>query len=89
MQDHPIHVVSKDSAHPLRLGRARGELLSWATGLLAGLGTAEPERVCRILADYVDGMILHQLSTPAAQFDPASEIEAVMRALLGADSDGP
>ncbi|AQA21890.1 bacterial regulatory, tetR family protein [Rhodococcus sp. MTM3W5.2] len=68
------------------LGRARGELLSWATGLLAGLGAAEPERLCRILADYVDGLILHQLSTPAAQFDPGGEIEAVVRALLGADS---
>jgi DNA-binding transcriptional regulator YbjK len=71
------------------LGRARGELLTWATGLLAGLGAADPERECRILADFVDGMILHQLSTPAAHFDPAGEIEAVARALFGAGSGRP
>ncbi|SEM14701.1 TetR/AcrR family transcriptional regulator [Rhodococcus maanshanensis] len=80
-------VAEPELATPL--GRARAELLTWATDLLAGLGAAEPDRGCRILADYLDGMILHQLSTPAAQFDPASEIAALTCALLGADPGRP
>jgi AcrR family transcriptional regulator len=68
------------------LSRARVELISWGTQLLALLDVTEPERLCRILMDYLDGMILHQLATPAEQFDPEPGIAVVVGALLGSDT---
>ncbi|MFE3290739.1 TetR/AcrR family transcriptional regulator [Rhodococcus sp. NPDC059234] len=64
------------------LAAARADLVEWGARMLAALGSAEPATGCRILVDYLDGVIFHQLSTPAAEFDPGPGIVTVLGALV-------
>ncbi|WP_033343020.1 TetR/AcrR family transcriptional regulator [Catenuloplanes japonicus] len=40
------------------------ELRTWASDRLRAIGSADPDRECAALLDYVDGLLLHQLSFP-------------------------
>lgn len=66
----------------IRRGHLR--LTEWTASLLAGIGA--DRAVARILVDQLDGIILHQLVNPAADFDPRPALDRLVRA-LAAGSD--
>ncbi|GAA4484822.1 TetR family transcriptional regulator [Rhodococcus olei] len=68
------------------IGRGRTELVNWGTTMLAMLGSPDPGGHARVLVDYLDGMILHQLTTPAPEFDPRPGIVTVLAAFFGTAS---
>lgn len=70
--------VNPDLQDPLL--RARRDLVAWATGLVAGVGISG-SRAVSILMDYVEGVTLHQLALPVADFDPRPGIERLVAAL--------
>jgi len=60
--------------------RSRHRLTGWCRSILAELGAAEPVRGTRLLVDFMDGMILHQLT--GSQTSPAT-IRRDLAAFLG------
>jgi AcrR family transcriptional regulator len=54
---------------------------AWATAWMRVIGSAHPERDARILGAFVDGTVLHQLSNPDPDFDPAERITTVVESL--------
>ena len=42
--------------------RSRNQLARWCRSILTDLGATEPARSTRLLVDFMDGMILHQLT---------------------------
>ena len=71
---------------PVSSGRA--ERLEWVTMMLAMLGSTDPAGHGRLLTDYLDGVILHQLVTPdaasdtSAAFDPRPGIVTLLVAFF-------
>ncbi|WP_411143806.1 TetR/AcrR family transcriptional regulator [Streptomyces sp. x-80] len=65
------------------LARGRQTVLAWSAERARRFGSPAPERHGRILLDHLDGVVLHQLSFPAADFDPAPDIRDLLRGLLG------
>ncbi|MEU7767860.1 TetR family transcriptional regulator [Nocardia sp. NPDC049190] len=63
----------------MRSGHPR--LTEWAARLLSNVGAERAS--ARILVDYLDGVILHQLVYPTPDFDPRSALDQVVRALRG------
>ena len=77
-----LEAISRpELARPLARGRAT--IVEWGSSWLAELGSATPEVHCRRLADYLDGVILHQLAFPSVDFDPAPGIQDFLAAVLG------
>lgn len=66
--------------------RGRAELVEWGTMMLAMLGSPDPAAHSRLLTDYLDGVILHQLATPAERFDPRPGIVTLLAAFFGTES---
>ncbi|MFI7014446.1 hypothetical protein [Streptomyces sp. NPDC050164] len=64
------------------LSRAQDSLISWAAQWPATLGSPEPQEHCRVLFDYLDGMMFHQVVLPRAHFGPEPGIRLVLGALL-------
>ncbi|WDV53025.1 TetR family transcriptional regulator [Streptomyces coeruleorubidus] len=64
------------------LSRAQDSLISWVAQWLATLGSPEPQEHCRVLFDYLDGMMFHQVVMPRAHFDPEPGIRLVLGALV-------
>ncbi|MFH9008583.1 hypothetical protein ACH4E5_35765 [Streptomyces afghaniensis] len=64
------------------LSQAQDSLVSWVAQWLATLGSPEPQEYCRVLFDYLDGMMFHQVVLPRAYFDPEAGIRLVLGALL-------
>ncbi|MFC9506449.1 TetR/AcrR family transcriptional regulator [Streptomyces sp. NPDC057002] len=64
------------------LSHAQESLISWVSQWLTTLGSPEPREHCRVLFDYLDGMIFHQVSLPQPHFDPEPGIRLVLGALL-------
>lgn len=64
------------------LSRAQESLISWVAQWLATLGSAQPQAHCRVLFDYVDGLMFHQVVLPREHFDPDPGIRLVLGALL-------
>ncbi|MET7772811.1 TetR family transcriptional regulator [Nocardia sp. NPDC005366] len=60
--------------------RGHDRLTAWAATMLDAFG-AHPS-VPKILVDYLDGVILHQLISPARAFDPSPALSRTVRALL-------
>lgn len=60
------------------LGEAAAGIAGWGVDRLRRLGYREPERHCRLLLDYLDGVILHHLAYPDPAFDPVPGIEFVL-----------
>lgn len=51
---------------------------TWALGLITGAGSQHPERDLGLLANYVTGLVLHELALPS----PALDAEARIRTLI-------
>lgn len=69
---------------PLRepLVTINGTLLGWGTRWLRELGSREPERHCRLLLEYMDGRLLHQVARPGTDFDPVPDLYLLLERLL-------
>ncbi|MEV6771094.1 TetR family transcriptional regulator [Nocardia sp. NPDC051030] len=61
--------------------RGHERLTEWAATLLRDV--APGTDVAKPLVDYLDGVILHQLASPAKQFDPHIGLEQIVGGLLG------
>lgn len=60
--------------------RGHERLTAWAASLLGNFD-ASPE-VAKLLVDYFDGAVLHQLTSPAPDFAPHATVDRMVRALL-------
>lgn len=69
------------------LARGRETIVGWGTQWLAQLGCPAPEEQCRRLADYLDGIILHQLALPRPTFQPTAAIRQFLVSLVGHHGD--
>lgn len=65
---------------PLAQGWA--EVLGWASSWLRELGSPDPERDCRMVLEYLDGLIMHELALPEPAGDPLPRIDQLLSALL-------
>ncbi|MFC7546123.1 TetR/AcrR family transcriptional regulator [Plantactinospora sp. GCM10030261] len=61
--------------------RGRADVLRWAVPWLRRAGSAQPETHARLLLDYLDGVIMHQLSFPEPDFDPGPGVRTLLTAL--------
>ncbi|MGW4479842.1 TetR/AcrR family transcriptional regulator [Rhodococcus triatomae] len=73
------------------VSRGRADLLEWGTMMLAMLGSSDPGAHGRMLSDYLDGVILHHVTSPTAldertPVDPRPGIVTLLAAFFGADS---
>ena len=67
----------------LREGMAPGaaEVDAWALSLITRAGSAHPERDLGILANFVTGLVLHELALPSPDLDAAARIRTVIDTL--------
>ena len=67
----------------LRPDVARGahDVDTWALELVRRAGSRDPDRDEGIIANYLTGLVLHELSLPSPHFDPAPRIAALIDAL--------
>jgi hypothetical protein len=58
----------------LREGMARGadQVDRWTLDLITRAGSQHPERDLGVLANYVTGLVLHELALPSQDLDPAA-----------------
>jgi len=61
----------------------------WGAGWLRDLGAADPEAGCQFVLDHLDGIMLHQLAMPDAEFDPGPAIANLVRAVLPDQASRP
>lgn len=54
---------------------------TWGLDLVTRAGSRDPGRDLDVLGNYVTGMVLHQLAIPAADFDPARRVAALIATL--------
>ncbi len=54
---------------------------TWGLDLITRAGSGDPARDQDILANFVTGMVLHQLALPAPDFDPTGRIAALVATL--------
>ncbi|MBC2641122.1 MULTISPECIES: TetR/AcrR family transcriptional regulator [unclassified Rhodococcus (in: high G+C Gram-positive bacteria)] len=64
-----------------KIGDARRTLVEWGAGILGVVGSKNPAADAVVVTDYLDGVILHQLTVPDLDFDPTAGITAVLGAL--------
>lgn len=64
-----------------KIGSARRALVEWGADMLERVGSKNPASDAAVITDYLDGLILHQLTVPDLDFDPTAGITAVVRAL--------
>lgn len=69
-----------DLQRELRQGNA--EIVGWAAPWLRQIGSAEPDRDCRLMLDYLDGLMFHQLAFGDPDFDPVPGIRLVLGRLV-------
>lgn len=74
-------IARPELARPLSEGRAT--IVNWGAGWLAQLGSSTPGEQCQRLVDYLDGVILHQLAFPSADFEPEPGIRDILSGLIG------
>jgi hypothetical protein len=46
------------------------------------VGSTDPERDLPIVANYVVGVVLHELANPAVAFDPTDQLVALVESLV-------
>jgi len=54
---------------------------TWTLDLVTRAGSADPARDLGILANYVTGLVLHQLALPTPDFEPERRLTALIDAL--------
>ena len=74
----------------LRGGMASGadRVDTWTLDLVTRAGSRDPQRDMGLLANYVTGLVLHELALPSADLDAAARIRAVIDT-LGWESPDP
>jgi DNA-binding transcriptional regulator YbjK len=67
----------------LRAGMARGadQVDRWALDAITRAGSRHPERDLGVLANYVTGLVLHELALPSPDLDAAVRIRALIDTL--------
>jgi DNA-binding transcriptional regulator YbjK len=67
----------------LREGMAPGadEVDTWALDLIIRGGSQAPQRDLQVLANYMTGLVLHELALPSADLDAAARIRSVIDTL--------
>lgn len=67
----------------LRGGMASGadRVDTWTLDLVTRAGSRDPQRDMGLLANYVTGLVLHELALPSADLDAAARIRAVIDTL--------
>ena len=67
----------------LRKGMAVGadQVDRWALALITQAGSQDPERDLGVLANYVTGLVLHELALPSPDLDARARIRAVIDTL--------
>jgi DNA-binding transcriptional regulator YbjK len=63
------------------LTRSREALVVRGGDWMRSIGSTEPAAHSRIVLDFLDGVILHQIAMPMPDFDPLPGITAVLRGL--------
>jgi DNA-binding transcriptional regulator YbjK len=63
------------------LTRSREALIVRGSDWLRAAGSADPTGHARVVLDFLDGVILHQIAMPMPEFDPLPGICAVLRGL--------
>jgi len=63
------------------LARGREAIVGWGTEWIRQLGSPEPELHCRMVLDYVEGLVLHQMAFPDPGFDPVPGLRAILTAI--------
>lgn len=66
-----------------QLAAASGHATTPLREQLIAAGSTDPRAHLRILLDYLDGMVLHQLAMPDPDFAPERSLRLLLRALLG------
>jgi DNA-binding transcriptional regulator YbjK len=72
-----VEAAQKPGLAPL-LARGADQVDTWALDLIARAGSPDPARDEAVLANYVTGLVLHQLSLPAPDFDPVPRLAALI-----------
>ncbi|PVG83906.1 TetR family transcriptional regulator [Nocardioides gansuensis] len=57
---------------------AGAQVNAWAADLLRAAGSRHPERDTDIVANFVTGLVLHELAMPDPGFDPAARLAALL-----------
>lgn len=65
-----------------RLGTTGAHVDAWFEAWLGAVGSSEPGRDAHLILNYWIGLVLHELSNPAAGFDPHSQLAALLAALI-------
>jgi DNA-binding transcriptional regulator YbjK len=69
--------------------RSRANLRTWGAGLASTLGLPEPHRAASMLVDYLDGVIVHQLTKAVFDQDAVrAEVLRFLTGLGGTEEDG-
>ncbi len=58
-----------------------GEVDSWAVDVVRRSGSRHPERDFGIMANYVTGLVFHELALPTPKFDPVERLRVLIDAL--------
>ncbi|WP_158892092.1 TetR/AcrR family transcriptional regulator [Amycolatopsis anabasis] len=66
-----------------QLAAAAGHAAAPLREQLVAAGSADPDAHLRLLLDYLDGLVLHQLAMPVPDFAPERQLRLFVRALLG------
>jgi DNA-binding transcriptional regulator YbjK len=77
-------ILVETAQHPeLRAGLASGadQVDTWALELITRAGSREPHRDLGVLANYVTGLVLHELALPSPDLDAAARIRSVIDTL--------
>lgn len=54
---------------------------TWALDLVSRAGARHPERDFGIMANYVTGLVFHELALPTPEFDPVDRLRVLIHAL--------
>lgn len=65
------------------LARTRADIHGWAVPWVRALESPTPVEHAELVADYLDGVILHQIAFPDPDADPFPAIRAVLVGLIG------
>jgi DNA-binding transcriptional regulator YbjK len=66
-----------------RLAEGGGRVNAWLANWMRLIGSRDTDHDVHVIANYVTGLILHQLAIPDPAFDPTDKITAVLASLVG------
>jgi len=66
-----------------RLAETGGRVNAWFANWLRLVGSGDPDHDVHVVANYLTGLVLHQLAIPDPHFDPADKITSVLESVVG------